>query len=851
MDMLKDEQHHSPYCIYPPAIAKEVDVTEQIDGDTVRYVIRNQTTSRYFQLKAAEYKVFRQINGQQYPTDIAAGGLTNSAPKVSLPALIKFLGKLDSLHLLARGGLQLPSSTQTERGLYSTFRLFNPERFLGWLDGKFAWVFTKQFVIASLILFIFVIFGLTVRGEEVAGYMAYTYTTYGLATILLFTLTITALHEFAHGLACKHFGGEVKEMGVLMIFYVMPAFYCNVTDIYRIGRKRERMWVIGAGIYWQLLISALAAFLWLLATPFTLLSDFTFLVFLGGTFNILINCNPLIKLDGYYALSQFLGVQNLQTQSSRYVRSMFNKLLLRNPYEPAKQGRPFLYIAYWLGSILYSLLLIFALVNWAGNWLMENLGFFGVLLTVALFVLLTKKWWNPSVRKFSLSNLARSQNSSKGVSLMSNQESLPKQVGTTASLDRTASKVSPKRNLIVKGAVALLVVAALITPWEASSSSDCTLQLPPGHEDVARANVNAILAEVFVHPGDQISAGTKIARLSNPELEDRLAQLNAEIQRLDSNNSRLEDEIQIRSEIMLSAGLKETERKRILSELQNESSQIKSAVEKTASPLPASMAILQSGIELKQIELEHNTREVERYKKLYEQQLVGAQVYDRAVAAMKISEKELQTAKAKLEAAIVEHRRLTSSTETTSLVAETESRAARSGFEALIAELSANRQQLTSLKQRQEILKREYDGMIVTAPRSGVILGDDLRKQLGSHYIMGQEICRIGELENFLLKIDVSEREISSVKLDNAVRFKLKTIPGKTFTGRVSKINAEPNTNATGQRFYPVEVLVENADGMLRPGMTGFARISFGRQSVGLILADKVWQALRPELWLF
>ena len=128
---------------------------------------------------------------------------------------------------------------------------------------------------------------------------------------------------------------------------------------------------------------------------------------------------------------------------------------------------------------------------------------------------------------------------------------------------------------------------------------------------------------------------------------------------------------------------------------------------------------------------------------------------------VQISEKELQSARARFEAAIVEHRRLTSATETTSLIAETESRAARSNFEALIAELHANRQQLNSLRQRQAILQREYDGMIITAPRSGVILGEDLRKQLGSHYNLGQEICRIGELENFLLKIDVSEREIA------------------------------------------------------------------------------------------
>ena len=200
---------------------------------------------------------------------------------------------------------------------------------------------------------------------------------------------------------------------------------------------------------------------------------------------------------------------------------------------------------------------------------------------------------------------------------------------------------------------------------------------------------------------------------------------------------------------------------------------------------------------------------------------------------------------------MIEHRRITSGAQTRSLVAETEARAARSNFEALIAELHANRQQLASLHERRDILQREYDGMSVVAPRSGVVLGEDLQKMIGRRYGRGEEICRVGQLERFLLRIEVSEREIASVRLDSPVRFKLKTVAGRTFTGIVSKINAEPSVNQYGQKFYPVEVSVENADGLLRPGMTGFARISFGRQSIGLIVADKLWQALRPELWLF
>jgi multidrug efflux pump subunit AcrA (membrane-fusion protein) len=449
---------------------------------------------------------------------------------------------------------------------------------------------------------------------------------------------------------------------------------------------------------------------------------------------------------------------------------------------------------------------------------------------------------------------------------------------------KTSGRARYSRRTIVKTAIAVTVIAVIVAPWEASAGSDCTLLLPPGREAPVRAGVEATLAEIFVVPGDTVAEGARIARMANPELEDRLTQLNGDITRLDNRNSEIEETLRVRSEELLSANFKEQDRARLAAELKDEAAQIErarttagansggaadaarpAALADTATPgtgagqgkgaapgtLPASLAVLQSDVELKQTQLEYNRREVERYQKLYEQGLVGSIQYDAAVNATRLSEKELQQARARLDAALVDHHRMVNSTETSQLVAQTEARAARSNFQALIAELHSNREQLESLRTRRQILQREYDSMAVLAPRAGIVLGEDLRKSIGGHFSRGQEICRIGELERFLLQIDVNERDIADVKLDGAVRFKMKTIPGRTFTGRVSKIRAESTGNQYGQRVYPVEVIVENTDGMLRPGMTGFARISFGRQPIGMIAVQKVWQALRPEMWLF
>lgn len=875
------EQQAGPYCLYPPRIADEVDITEQIEAGITRYVVRNAATSRYFLIKQLEYRVLSQFNGTLTLAEVASGGYQANAPRISPATLVRFLSKLDSLGLLERGGADDATSTRKlERGLYLRFRLFNPNQLLGWLDRAFGWVLTKTFVVSSFFLMIVVAFGMLARIDEFSTYTSYLYREYGVGAILGMTLTITALHEFAHGLACKHFGGDVREMGVLLIYYVLPAFYCNVTDIHRMGKKYERLWVIFAGIYWQLLVSAGGGLLWLIATPYTILADLSLLLFIGGSFNILINCNPLIKLDGYYALSQALGVVNLQARSSDYVRSLFARVMGEPQAKKVDSQRPVLYVGYWVCSILYSVMLIWLILGWVSGALMDGLRFVGVLLTMLLAALLTERWWKPILTKgrallascvvrvfadkssderIGDSFSKRVSGTIEGVPTMSPGTTTNKSTVEQESVQSSTRKNwIPKRGKLFKLGFALIVIAALIAPWEAATGSDCTLLLPPEREGVVRANTDAVLAEIYVQPGDAINGGARVARLTNPEIEDRLTQLSAEIARLNTNNSRIEDELRVRSENVLSANFKETDRKRVAGELKDESTQIAKADvsaeaqrSQSAQPLPPSLAVLQSEIELKQIELERNRREVERYKKLFDQGLVGEQIYDRAVAEARLSEAGLRAARSRLDAALVDHHRLTSGAQTNSLVAETEARAARSTFESLIAELHSNRQQLESLRQRHDILRRESEGMAIVAANSGVVLGEDLRKMIGRRYTRGEEICRIGETGKFLLKIDVSEREIGSVRLDSPVRFKLKTVPGQVFTGRVSKINAEPIPNQYAQQFYPVEVLIENSDGLLRPGMTGYARISFGRQSIGLILAQKVWQALRPELWLF
>src|SRR5215467_4754940 len=99
--MLPDEVGQGDYCIYPPRIADEVDVTEQVDSGAARYVVRNRATSRYFLLKQPEYQIFLRIDGTNPVGGIATPPGSAAGPRATREAVVRFLARLDSLGLIA------------------------------------------------------------------------------------------------------------------------------------------------------------------------------------------------------------------------------------------------------------------------------------------------------------------------------------------------------------------------------------------------------------------------------------------------------------------------------------------------------------------------------------------------------------------------------------------------------------------------------------------------------------------------------------------------------------------------------------------------------------------------------
>jgi len=132
-------------------------------------------------------------------------------------------------------------------------------------------------------------------------------------TVLALLMVSLVLHEFGHASACRAFGAKEGEIG-FAIYLVFPVFYCDVTDAWKLSR-RERAALDLAGLYTQGLFAAL-----MLAVYLASGRDLFLWTFLGISASYIPNLNPFLKMDGYWFLSDMLGVANLSQRMGELLR---------------------------------------------------------------------------------------------------------------------------------------------------------------------------------------------------------------------------------------------------------------------------------------------------------------------------------------------------------------------------------------------------------------------------------------------------------------------------------------------------------------------------------------------------
>ncbi len=213
------------------------------------------------------------------------------------------------------------------------------------------------------------------------------------------------VHEFAHAITLVAFGGRSRRLGV-MLFYLAPAFFCDVSDAWHLPPNR-RVKVATAGILMQTTLAAAAALIALLVPPAVAVGFdvFAVLCLLYG----LINLVPLVKLDGYIALVGYLDRPNLRANAIQALRSATARILLGErkgsdvalANGSANRGQSVGLILFGLGCTLFPVVLVVG-TGLTVNAYLASWGAFGAWVTIGVFafiaVLGAVLMWREAVR---------------------------------------------------------------------------------------------------------------------------------------------------------------------------------------------------------------------------------------------------------------------------------------------------------------------------------------------------------------------------------------------------------------------------------------------------------------------
>jgi len=303
-------------------------------------------------------------------------------------------------------------------------------------------------------------------------------------------ILVKVVHEFGHGLSCKHFGGEVHEMGAMFILF-SPFLFCNATDSWTFRNKRERLVVTFGGIYLELFLASIAAALWVLTAP-GIFNHICFNVMtVCSVMTIFFNANPLMRFDGYYALSDLVEIPNLKQRGDQALITRIASVFTGGVGVKRDQlvdSFKVPVLIYAVASYVWTFTVAFRMLSAIGN-MLQPYGLDRIFQTASGITLITGIIAPPIMVGYHVRNLLKLNKEVPGF-----------------------SKTVMTRLLI--GGLLLFLVLCIPVPLIVRSS--CFIN---GSNRIhVSSTASGYLRQIQVHDGDHVSTGTPLARLDNPEI---------------------------------------------------------------------------------------------------------------------------------------------------------------------------------------------------------------------------------------------------------------------------------------------------------------------------------------------
>ncbi|TWU34959.1 HlyD family efflux transporter periplasmic adaptor subunit [Novipirellula artificiosorum] len=476
-----------------------------IHRNEATFVVKDPLAMKYHRVRPDEYFVLQRLDGTRSLETLCgeyeAAFLPQQVSKVEMNQLLfRFhqngltvsdsIGQGDQLDLRRAKERDQRIFQQLTSLLFIRFPGVDPEPFLRCV---YPWVrpIFHPLSLVLISLFCFMTGGMFLQEMSQFGAEFPTLGTWlRLESLLLLAAVIggtKVLHELGHAFVCKHFGGECHQIGPMLLVF-SPALYCDTSDAWMLPSRWQRATIGLAGIATEVILAAIATWVWVLTAPGWVHSIAMNVMVVCGISTVVFNANPLLRYDGYYVLSDLVDVPNLGERARRMLSATTNRWFfgIHETVEPQMStfGRVGLFV-YALAAASYRWGLTL-LILWVVSVMLRPYGLESIGRTFCLvaFVAMMAGLVQPLIKFFN--NPAR------------------------------RGRIQMQRTLFsILCMTGLLLIAFLPLP----SSINTTARIVPRHQTYLYVSTEGILDQLHRRPGERVKQGEVIATLVNPDIE--------------------------------------------------------------------------------------------------------------------------------------------------------------------------------------------------------------------------------------------------------------------------------------------------------------------------------------------
>lgn len=497
------------------SLRSDLEITRQVYQGEPVYLIHDPVGFKNHRFSLADYSVVTRFRddltlGQVFER-LVTDGIVERDSEESYFRFVMRLHALNMLTLPMNNGPELfKRSEATEKAmnrskftgfLFIKIPLTNPDGFLSRTMPFFKWMFSPLFVAIWLLGVLAAGIVLFSRAEDFFEPLNGILAAENLPFLWLSLIGLKVWHELGHGYACKHFGGRVPEMGAMLLVGT-PAAYVDASAAWAFRNRWQRVTVMLGGMYFESIVAILAIFIWAFS-PNPFLSSCAFQLFaMAGMITVLFNANPLMRYDGYYILSEFLGIQNLRPQAEKQLNNVWKSLFLGIKPQPDSKStkEKFFLISFALAAGIYKQFLVLAIAFMlAYKFPVIGIAIASFHIVMTLYRLVSK------LTKYLL-------------------------------FDPETESIRFRARMTAAAAFIVLPILIFVVPIPGGVRIVGVL----GFEDetIARAQTAGFLEEVIVQPGEQIDAGQSIVKSQNIDVTESLLQKQLSLQStlLESNS---------------------------------------------------------------------------------------------------------------------------------------------------------------------------------------------------------------------------------------------------------------------------------------------------------------------------